>query len=180
MGRRWWQLAMVGFAFLGCLLGCGDDAEPANETPAEATATDVEGAPDEPGPSDQAPAEAAESGPVVTDAAFELRAATSGEYTAGQLGQFAITLTPLGEWHVNEEYPIAVALTGVDAVSFPKAELEREDAAEFGEQVARFDVPFTPGSAGEHRIEAKVSFAVCTPENCVPDERTLALLLPVQ
>ena len=28
--------------------------------------------------------------------------------------------------------------------------------------------------------QARVRFAVCTPENCVPDERTLALVLPVQ
>jgi hypothetical protein len=25
-----------------------------------------------------------------------------------------------------------------------------------------------------------VKFAVCTPENCMPDERTLALVLPVE
>jgi hypothetical protein len=41
-------------------------------------------------------------------------------------------------------------------------------------------VPFTPSAVGTHRVEAKVSFAVCTPETCVPDTRTLSLALPVQ
>ena len=61
-----------------------------------------------------------------------------------------------------------------------KSQLERPDAAEFGEKAARFDVPFTPAQAGEHTVQAKVRFAVCTPETCVPDERTLALAIAVK
>jgi hypothetical protein len=122
----------------------------------------------------------AEPGPTVEDPTFLLTATASGPYSNGQLGQFAITLTPRGEYHVNQEYPIRVEIEGPDAVGLAKSELERADAAEFGEERARFDVPFTPSAAGEHPVRAKIEFAVCTEENCVPDERTLALNLPVE
>jgi len=121
-----------------------------------------------------------EAAAEIEDPSFLLRANAQGPYRSGELGRFGISLTPRGEYHVNQEYPMSIELTGPNGVEFPKSTLERADAAEFGEQEARFDVPFTPGATGEHRIEAKVSFAVCTPENCVPDERTLAVLLPVE
>lgn len=173
MRRRWW----ISGALILLLAACGDEDETSGtveRTPPEEVTPPTGAA------AEQAPAAQEALGPVVNDDAFELRAAATGPYQQGQLGQFAITLTPRGEWHVNEEYPISVELTAPTDVGLPKAELERGDAAEFGEERARFDVPFTPRAAGEHRVEAKVSFAVCTPENCIPDERTLALVLPVE
>jgi hypothetical protein len=83
-------------------------------------------------------------------------------------------------YHVNQDYPMNVTLDGGDALQLPKRELKKADAATFTEKLARFDVPFTPSKAGSHRVDAKVKFAVCTPENCMPDERTLALVLPVE
>ena len=172
---------VVGLALLLSAAACGDEDETSGtvtQTPPSEVAPAVgEGAAQE-APAAEPPT--AEAGPVVNDEAFELRAAATGPYQQGQLGQFAITLTPRGEWHVNEEYPISVELEAPAALGLPRPELERADAAEFGEERARFDVPFTPTAAGEHRVQAKVSFAVCTPENCIPDERTLALVLPVQ
>ncbi|MEM9194543.1 MAG: hypothetical protein AAGF12_35525 [Myxococcota bacterium] len=125
-------------------------------------------------------AEGEEAASVIDDPAFELRATAEGPFSSGELSQFAISLTPRGEWHVNEEFPISVELTVPEGIDVPKAELGQSDAAEFGEEAARFDVPFTPSATGEHEVSAKVSFAVCTPSNCIPDERTLALVLPVQ
>lgn len=178
MGRH----TMLGLALLLAAGACGDEDETSGTVeqtpPEEATPAAGEQAAQK-APAAEAPAPG-EVGPVVSDEAFELRAAATGPYQQGELGQFAITLTPRGEWHVNEEYPISVELEAPAAVGLPKPELERSDAAEFGEERARFDVPFTPTAAGEHRVQAKVSFAVCTPENCIPDERTLALVLPVQ
>jgi hypothetical protein len=117
---------------------------------------------------------------VVEDPTFQLAATAAGPHTANALGHFSITLTPKGEYHVNEEYPIAIALTAPGDVTLAKADLARPDAAEFTAKTARFDVPVTPKTAGEHKVKAKVSFAVCTPENCMPDERTLELALLVQ
>lgn len=176
---RWLMAAVVALG----MAGCGDDDTSGTVTPepsetAQAPSEEqAAGAAEAPG---AAAEEAEEAGPVVDDPAFELRADADGPYSSGELGQFAITLTPRGEYHVNQEYPISVELEAPAEVGLTKSELERGDTAEFDERQARFDVPFTPTGAGEHHVSAKVSFAVCTPENCVPDERTLALVLPVQ
>jgi hypothetical protein len=133
-----------------------------------------------PTPTPAAAPAAAPASDRVDDPSFELAAAKVGSYSVGQLGSFALSLTPRGEYHVNQDYPISIALQGDDGLSFPKSQLAKADAAKFGEKLARFDVPFTAAKAGDHRVEAKVRFAVCTKENCVPDERTLALMLPVK
>lgn len=173
----------LAFAFPAALvlsgalaLGCGGDESDTGGSPAPAT--EARGAEQTP----ERQAGEAEAGPVAEDATFELRATASGPYTAGQRGTFEIRLVPRGEYHVNVDpnFPFAIELSGPDAVSFPETSLDREDAAEFTEQRARFDVPFTPASAGEHRVTATVDFAVCTPSTCIPEQRTLALVLPVR
>ena len=153
----------------GCS-GCGaednDGTESANPPPT--TAPPEKRAPEQP------------AGPLVEDPRFELRATAEAQYPAGQLGRFGITLTGRDGWHVNQDYPTAITLRAPSAVTFPKDRLEKTDAAEFTEPRARFDVPFTPGAAGEHRCTAEVDFAICTDETCIPVQRTLAVVLPVQ
>ncbi|AKF06616.1 hypothetical protein DB32_003765 [Sandaracinus amylolyticus] len=116
---------------------------------------------------------------VAEDPSFELRATASGPYAPGEEGRFDIALTPRGNYHVNTQYPMAIRLQGPGDVAFQRAELGPDDAAEMVEPRARFQVPFTARAAGEHRVVAEVDFAVCTPESCMPDCRTLALVLPV-
>lgn len=111
---------------------------------------------------------------------FELRSSVSGPFTSGSEATFEVVLRPRGIYHVNEAYPMSIALSGPAEVAFPAATVPREAATEYGETVARFPVRFTPSAAGEHRVTATVDFAVCTPEACMPDTRTLAVLLPVQ
>ena len=173
MRRVWIPILLVTWLF-----GCGGEETPpapnVEPTPPGEGATKT--VKQDPAPTPTPPAG---GGAVVNDEAFELRASAPGPYAAGTLANFGITLTPRGIYHVNEEFPITVEITAPAGVAFPKTTLERADAAEFGEQRARFDVPFTPSAAGQHTVQAKVSFAVCTPENCIPDERTLAVVLPV-
>lgn len=146
------------------LIGCGGE---------EATAT-------EPQPEAAPAPPAAPPGPRVEDPTYELLATASGPYAPGEAGAFEIRLLPRGEHHVNVDYPFAIALAGPEPVRFAEASLDREDAAELTEQRARFAVPFTPSAAGEHRVTATVDFAVCTSSTCIPEQRTLALVLPVQ
>jgi hypothetical protein len=157
------------------LCACGSKAE----TPATAAepAAPPAAKPAEPAP---APAAAAPPSDRVEDPTFELSAAPAGPYAAGKLGSFAISLKPRGEYHINEDFPMSVSVQSAAGIEFPKAKLDKPQAAEFNEQLARFDVPFTATAAGAHKVEAHVKFAVCTPENCVPDERTLAVVLPVE
>ena len=140
------------------------EEEPTTEAPAEPVACSVDG-------------EAAAS---VEDPTFELRASVVGPYTAGEAGTFAIELTPRGGYHVNQDFPTSVRPCGPTAVLLPNADLGNGDAEVRTEERARFQVPFTANEAGEHRVSAVVDFAVCTPETCMPDQRTVAVLLPVQ
>jgi hypothetical protein len=149
-------------AIAALLFGCGSNDTPTTQDPP----------PQDPRP--EAPA-----GPLVDDPTFELRATAHGPYHPGEQASFEIRLTPKGNYHVNQDFPTTVSVTAPSGVTLPHAELAATDAAEMREQLARFDVPFT-AQAGEHRVTARVSFAVCTPEQCMPDERTLALSLPVQ
>ncbi len=181
MSKRSWLGLGLALALAGAT-ACDDDAD-ANAPGTEETSGGMpEVAPpngtghEEPAadPSDHG------AGPVVDDPSYELRAEATGPFHAGQLGQLAVRLTPKTGWHVNQEYPISVRIHAPSGLAFPKTELARADAAEFGEQMARFDVPFTPSAAGEHHVQCDVSFAVCTEENCVPDDQTLSLVVPVE
>lgn len=162
------------------LVGCGQHASAASIDPSGTLASPTIAPPPEQGRDPVAPAPTdAVAGAVVRDVGFELRATAAGPYHAGQPASFGVTLTPSGGYHVNEEYPIRVAATAPPELTLPKSTLARADAAEFGPQRARFDVPFTAVGAGQRRVTATVGFAVCTPERCMPDERTLALVLPI-
>jgi hypothetical protein len=159
-----------------CLACGGKEAPAAAPEPAAAPAA---AAPVAEKPAEPA-APAAPPSDKVEDPTFELAVTPVGSYAAGKPGSVAITLKPRGVYHVNQDYPMSIALKVPPALTVAKAELQKSEAAEYTEQVARFDVPVTPTQAGTHQLEANVKFAVCTPENCVPDERTLALALTVQ
>lgn len=167
-------MCMTSFACGSSGGNAGSNAEPAPAPAAPAAPAQA--------PAAEAP-KAAAAGPVsdkIDDPSFELALVPSPPYAVGKLASFAVSLKPRGVYHINQDYPIDIALTPSDGVTLPKSQFKKADAATFEEKTARFDVPFTPSKAGQQRVEAHVKFAVCTPENCVPDERTLALVLPVE
>jgi hypothetical protein len=131
--------------------------------------------------SDPAPptAEPPEERPLWDEPSFELRSELAGPYTAGTEGHFAIRLTPRGNYHVNQDYPLSITLTAPSGVTFPHPTVDRAQATTMTEQLAAFDVPFTSAAGAQH-VRALVDFAVCTPERCMPDTRTLAIDLSVQ
>ncbi len=184
--RRSWTFGIVLTGLLAAA-GCSshEQAPAASGSTATAPAAHTNASPPAPAHPGAAPAAGqgagtAAAGPEVQGEGFDLRAVASGPYRAGQLGKFDITLASRNGFHVNQDYPIQVDVTAPAGVTLPKATLQRTDAAEFNKQVAKFDVPFTPTAAGSHEVRAHVAFVVCTPQNCVPDERTLAVVLPVQ
>ncbi len=169
-GAAWYRsrmrhrLLIALFSLLGA--ACGSEAE-TSPTP--------------PGPAEVHPTPAPEAREVWEDESFELRTTLSAPYAAGAEGAFEVVLRPRGVYHVNQDYPMSIALEGGgSAVTFPTRQIPRESAVEYTETVARFRVPFTPTAAGQQRVTATVDFAVCTPEACMPDTRTLAVALPVQ
>jgi hypothetical protein len=159
--------ALVGATL--AVVGCGGSEQTPAAGGASATPTPVV---------EPTPAVPAEARPVWDEPSFELRADAPGPYQAGQQGVFALRLQARGAYHVNQDYPISIQVTAPDGVSLPRATLGRPEAAEFTETLARFDVPFVAPS-GHHELRALVDFAVCTPESCMPDSRTVAIALDV-
>jgi hypothetical protein len=173
MGRNALLNAGAAFGLLACACGSNNKADPGPAVPAAAAV------PAAPKPASIVAAPGA--GPAsIDEASFSLKLAEAGPYKAGELGRIVVQLEPHGSFHINQEYPIEIGLSGDAETIFPKANLARADAAEFGETKARFDVPFNCKAPGDRKISANVKFAVCTPENCVPDERNLTLALAVK
>lgn len=156
---------------------CGEEAATPSRGISPDPAPAQGGAPATPGDGCGDPAEARD---VAEDPSFELRATATGPYTANEEGRFEIVLNPRGNYHVNTQYPLSIQVEAPSEIRLPDPEIEVGDAAEFGEPRARFQVAFTAASAGQHRVTARVDFAVCTPEACMPECRTLALVLPVE
>jgi hypothetical protein len=174
------SLMAATLAALACAgaAGCNGNKDAQGTTTAPSTeAKPVEVA--APKPVEVAKPSAADAPSSVEESNFSLKLVSAGPYKAGELARFVVNLEPRGVFHVNQEYPIEISLKSDTETSFPKATLARPDAAQFDEKKARFDVPFTAKSAGDHKIMANVKFAVCTDENCVPDERDLALAVAV-
>jgi hypothetical protein len=169
-GRAVWSAIVLALA------ACGGE-------PAASGASQPSGGGGNPPPGTPAPAACGSSSPAegtLIDPSFELRATAIGPYAPGQEGRFEIALVARGEYHVNTDYPLAIHLRGPTEVHFPRPELGKGDAVDFGDLRARFQVPFTASAAGRHRVTAEVDFAVCTPESCMPDCRLLAIALPVE
>jgi hypothetical protein len=101
------------------------------------------------------------------------------DYAVGKSAQVRVVLTALGGYHVNPDYPIRVDLEGPATLRWAKPSLGKADAAEFGEHAARFEAGFTAEQPGTHEVKARLDFAVCTKETCVPDQRTVALKVKV-
>jgi hypothetical protein len=167
MSRNLWLGTAIGLFACGC---GGDKAAPAAAAPL------VEA----PAPVVPAPVPAGPAPSSIEDTGFSLRLAEAGPYKAGELSRFVLHLEPRGVFHINQEYPVEISLSGDADTTFPKPTIARADAAEFGDTKATFDLPFTPKAAGDHKISANVKFAVCTAENCVPDERNLSLAIAVK
>jgi hypothetical protein len=118
-------------------------------------------------------------GPSVEDNTFKLSLVGEPEYSAGSAATLKLVLEARGNYHVNQDYPIKIDLKAPAGVTLPKASLGKPDASEFGEKIARFELPFS-ATAGAYELSADVDFAVCTPETCVPDQRKLAIKVAVK
>jgi hypothetical protein len=152
------------------LSACSKSEQAAAPAPAPAAA---------PAPAPAPAAPQSPPGPSVEDNTFKLSLVSEPEYTAGSASTLKLVLEARGNYHVNQDYPIKIDLKAPAAVKLPKPSLGEPDAAEFGEKIARFEVPFT-APAGSHELSADVDFAVCTPETCMPDQRKLAIKVAVK
>jgi hypothetical protein len=120
-------------------------------------------------------------GPRLETGSFLLAVAPAqSKYSIGKAGEIDIALEGRGEWHVNQEYPIRIELKAGPGVTLKKRELIKEDAKVLSEQRASFVAAVEPVVAGQHEVACDVSFAMCTEENCILENRTVAMRLEVQ
>lgn len=129
----------------------------------------------EPAHAKQEAAKPQPAGPLVETEGFRLEAKETASWQSGREGSVKVSLTAKGIYHVNQEFPIEVVVEPATGVEIKKDRLTRQDAEKFDKTAAVFSLPITPATAGSHELKMKVSFAVCTDQNCVPDERVLAL-----
>ena len=167
--RRSFELGSIVLALgVGLVVACSGGS---TETTAPPPSSETRAAPPTVAPP--------EARAVWDEPSFELRSDAPGPYTAGTEGHFTIRLTPRGNYHVNQDYPLSIALTHPSEVALPHVTLAAADAQTMSEPLALFDVPFTASAAGTHHLTTLVDFAVCTPEACMPDTRTVAVDLTV-
>jgi hypothetical protein len=160
----------LALSILGLIsqLGCGDREAPRVAAPSPAPAAPA-----------AAPKPAEPPQPRVEDTTYRLALESEPNYSAGKVGAVRLVLEARGGYHVNQDYPIRVDLQAPAAVKLTKSSLGKADAAQFGEESARFDLGFS-AEPGAHELLATVDFAVCTKETCVPEQRKLAVALNVQ
>src|ERR1700759_4460446 len=117
------------------VLGCGGDKGAAASAPSPAV-RDPPAQPsvEPPKPVEPAPVPPSAAPSSIDEAGFSLRLADAGPYKAGELARVVLHLEPRGVFHINQEYPIEVDLTGDADTTFPKASLARADAAQFDEK----------------------------------------------
>jgi hypothetical protein len=118
------------------------------------------------------------AGPTATGKGYKVEGkVASAEAKAGDKVDLVVTITPKDGMHLNQEYEtlatVAVAAPGAAA---PEATttLGKDKATTFGEQTAVFTVPYVAKAAGEHKVTARIDFAVCTETTCDPQLVELA------
>lgn len=121
------------------------------------------------------------AGPRLETGSFLLEVApTQPEYEVGREGAVQIEIAGRGEWHVNQDYPIRVDLNAGPGAGLQQRELVKDDAKEFNEDKVRFVAALEPTEAGDHEVKCDVSFAMCTDENCVLENRTVVMQVKVE
>lgn len=170
------------FILISCFVAACDKEKQAEENRAEQSPQPAQqqakgSAADLPKDAKEGAADEASAGPVATGKGYKLSASLSEGFQRGQEARLLLRLDSQGEFHINHEFPFEITPRATEGVAFAAKRFQRTDAEEFGESNAVFRLPFT-ASAGAKEVRVHVSFAVCTPENCMPDEKVLSVPLP--
>jgi hypothetical protein len=112
--------------------------------------------------------------PSYREAAFQLTLSPPETVEVGKPLVFQVVLEALGEYKVNEEYPIKFQFAARDGTKPVKMTVSREDA-KLEKQRAELPLSVTIESAGKRQIAGKLSFSVCTEDRCLIEKRELAV-----
>jgi hypothetical protein len=146
--------------------GCKGSSSPPTPTP-EAAAP-VEGKPAEP------------TMGKLDEKNFSVEMKATGPYKAGQQGTVEVVLEPKGEFHCNQEYPYKIKLgTAPAGITYPQP-IVKTDAIVVKPEKAVMKVPFTPEKPGDAKVSGNFYFSVCTSQQCVIENRELAVMVKVE
>lgn len=123
------------------------------------------------------------TGPVmgkVDEKNFAVEMKATGPYKAGQQGDVEVVLEPKGEFHCNQEYPYKIKLgTAPAGITYPQPVVKGE-AITIKPEKAVMKVPFTPEKPGEAKVSGNFYFSICTAQQCVIENRELAVMVKVE
>ncbi|MCR9160486.1 MAG: hypothetical protein ACE37F_27705 [Nannocystaceae bacterium] len=80
-----------------------------------------------------------------------------------------VHVQPRKPWHMNTEFPVALAIDDTVGVTVDVAKQVKDDAERFDDDGLVFALPFTPTSDGPKHIAGEVRFAVCGDAACAPE-----------
>lgn len=118
--------------------------------------------------------------PRIDTETFALELTAPASTSPGEPVPITIALEGRGGHHVNLEYPLRIELGAGHGASLDKGALAATDAAELNEERARFETRARWSAAGRQWLAARVQFAVCTPDTCVPRDEALAIYIDVR
>lgn len=108
---------------------------------------------------------------------YEISTTPQGPFKVGGEGRVDVRLAGRNGYHVNQEYPIELALQPAEGLKLAKTKLVRADASAFEEAQAVFPVALTPESAGRKALHGTLNFSVCNPQNCLLERQDVSVEL---
>ena len=110
---------------------------------------------------------------------FSLEMKAAGPYKAGQQGNVEVVLEPKGDFHCNQEYPYKIKLGAAPpGITYPQAVVKTE-AITIKPEKAVMKMPFTPEKPGDAKLSGNFYFSICTSQQCVIENRELAVMVKV-
>ena len=108
---------------------------------------------------------------------------SSAQVKAGQSGVFVLAIRSKAGAHVSDEAPLKLELKGTGVVpSQDKLALKDSVAKKAAGQAfvdPRFEVPFKADAVGKGRVEAKLTFFICSEQLCARQQKTLSVPVEV-
>jgi hypothetical protein len=114
------------------------------------------------------------------EAAFALRIAPEGTYSAGKTGVAAIELTAKAGFKCNDQYPYKFKAKASPDIAYASPVVGKDALRLEGKDKAVMKVAFTPNGSGKKTVGGQFAFSVCTEEQCLVERRDLELTIDVK
>lgn len=111
-------------------------------------------------------AKAGSGGKTVEGKSYSLVVKAAKPVKVGEEATTSITLTPLGEYKVNMEYPLRLTVEGSADSTPQKVVLGAKQAQTMNEKGVVLLPKAKLGKVGDHAFKAELRFSVCTKKHC--------------